>query len=193
MSGFLGMILKFIEKLKVEFEEFMVEVKGVLNVNKIVGIEWFLFIFSLKEFINLEDKFFCFGVYEYFFILRWGGESFICILLVREYLFFLIEKLILFIGLIFRFQGIDVNGFVKKIIYQFYKYFIISISVRISIWGVVLRLVFFFGEDVILSGILIENIEKLNVISCGVVEVFIFREVVRIGLRGSINFLIVNI
>lgn len=193
MSGFSGMILKPIEKPKVEFEEFMAEVKGVSNVNKIAGTEWFSFTLSLKEPINLEDKPSRSGAYESPFISRWGGESFICTSSVREYSSFLIEKLIPSTGLIFRPQGIDVNGFVKKTTYQPYKYSITSISARISTWGAALRSVSFFGEDVTSSGILIENIEKLNVTSCGVAEASTSREVVRIGSRGSINFSIANI
>lgn len=192
MAGFSGMILKPVERPKVKFQDFISQVKGVSDIQKISGTEWFSFTLRMKEPINIEDKPSRSGNFEYPFISRWGGETFICTASNREYALFLIEKLIPSTGLFFRPQGIDVNGFTKKTTYQPNKYSITSISARISTWGAALRSVSFFGEDITSSGILIENIERLNVTSCGIAEATTSREIIRIGSRGSINFSIAN-
>jgi hypothetical protein len=193
MSSFAGYILHPNFTLSGNFEELFESVTGIKKFVKITGTEWYSFTLTSQNPISEDDIKSNSGLYEYPFVARWGGKNFIFTANTKEVATFFVEKFMPSAGKSFRKQGIDVDGFVRKIAEHPSRFTLTYLNARVYTWGAALRSVSLFGEDITASGLLLENIKNLNFNSCGVGEASSPKEIVKIGTNGSLNFFVYGV
>lgn len=192
MARYSGFILRPKYTSEKAVEDLLHSFPEIVNVSALPNTRWFSLMLSMKNPISLDDLPNNSGLFEYSIFGRWGGATFIFVAEEKYVINYLVDTYFPKKNYILVKQPIEVDGLVRKLILQPERYSITYMHAKTFAWGAALRSISFYGEDITSSGLILENVDKFNIVSCGITDSSLTKEALRVSNMGAISIVAAN-